>query len=210
MAASVNSPADIINLALAVLGVPGRVGNLYDGSAAAKKALDVYAQTRDEVLRAKDWPFALRQVAGVASASVVSGWAFTWTFPADCLRVRSVAPQVIPAPNYDPQPVLWSLFNDKTQNPPTRVITSQITPVTINYVGQVTDMTTWEPLFVDAVVKAVAAKIGPSLRELQPAISAENAIEAATGADELQSPNDAAMAAAPAAAAPDQAARRRA
>lgn len=194
MVASVQSPADIVNLALSVLGHSGRVGNLYDGSDAAKKALDVYAETRDEVLREKDWPFALRQAAGVAAASVaVSGWAHGWVYPSDCLRVRSVAPATIPASNFDPQPVLWTIFNNTGTTPATKIILSQITPVSINYVGQVTDMKTWEPLFVDAVVKAIAAKMGPSLRQdIAPIISPATAVNTATMADEPQAPNDAA------------------
>jgi hypothetical protein len=190
---SVQSPADVINLSLVMLGHPGRVGNLYDGSMPAKKALDIYAETRDEVLRVKDWAFALRQVAGVTTSplTTVSGWAYSWNYPSDCLRVRSVAPLTIAAADYDPQPVLWTIFNDQTQSPPTKVILSQITPVKINYVGQITDMTTWEPLFVNALVQALCAKLGPSLRnEIAPQINVEAAISEATSADELQSPND--------------------
>ena len=176
-----------------MLGHPGRVGNLYDGSLAAKKALDIYAETRDEVLRTKDWPFALRQVSGAATSpsTTVSGWAHTWVYPTDCLRIRSVAPATIVSPDYDPQPVLWGIFNDQTQTPPTKVITSQITPVTINYVGQITDMTTWEPLFVNALAQALSTKLGPSLRsEIAPQVNVENAIAIAAGADDLAAPND--------------------
>ena len=45
MVASAKS-ADMVNLALRRVGYKLRVGNLYDGSMAAKMALDVYAQTR--------------------------------------------------------------------------------------------------------------------------------------------------------------------
>lgn len=174
-----------------MLGHPGRVGTLYDGSLPAKKALDIYAETRDEILRMKDWPFALRQVSGVSAASTVSGWAHSWNYPSDCLRVRSIAPQTIVSPDFDPQPVLWGIFNDQTQVPPTKVITSQITPITINYVGQITDMTTWEPLFVNALAQALSIKLGPSLRnEIAPQVSVENAINVAAGADDMAAPND--------------------
>lgn len=194
MPASVTSPADVVNQALAALGHSGRVGNLYDGSAAAKKALDIFAETRDEVLRKKDWPFALRQVAGTGAASVVSGWAHAFAYPSDCIRLRSVAPAVIPSPNYDPQPVLWTLFNDKSVSPAIKVILTQITPVSLNYVGQVTDMALWEPLFVAAVVEALAAKLGPGLvKQIAPAIDPAGAVNDAAHADEALAPDDAAM-----------------
>lgn len=187
MTSSVQNPADIINLALVSLGHPGRVGNLLDGSIPAKKALDIYAQTRDETLRLKDWAFALRQVAGASAGSPISGWAYSWTYPTDCLRVRSVAPGTIAALDYDPQPVLWAVFNNGTL----RLILSQISPVNINYVGQITDMTVWDPLFVNTLVQALCLKLGPSLRnEIAPVINLAGALGAATSADELQAPND--------------------
>lgn len=194
MAASTNNPADLINQSLAELGVPHRVGSLYDGSTAAQKALDIYAETRDEVLRSKDWPFALRQANGVSAAANVSGWAHTFNYPSDCLRVRYIAPQVIPTPNNDPQQVLWSIANDVSTA--AKVITTQITPITINYVGQITDPTQWEPLFVSALVQALATKLGPSVRkELAPALNAGQALETAAHADDKLPPNDAAVAA---------------
>lgn len=195
MPASVASPADIINIVLASVGHPGRVGHLYDGSAAAKKALDVYAETRDELLRAKDWPFAFRQIAGSAAPTTVSGWAHSFAYPADCIRVRSVSPNPIPSPNYDPAPLLWELFNDQTQSPPIKVILTQVTPVFINYIGQITSMATWEPLFVNALVERLAMRIGPALRrEIAPSINASAAEAQAAMADEPQAPNDAAPA----------------
>lgn len=191
MPASVSSPADVVNLALAAIGHPGRVGNLFDGSEAAKKALDVYAEARDQVLRVKDWPFALRQRPGVAGAVVPQGWAHSWAYPDDCIRVRSVTPSPIPSPNYDPRPLEWAIFNDYPVGTGLKLILTQITPIKINYVGQVTDMALWEPLFVEAVVQALAAKLGPSLRkQIAPLIDVQGAIGTAAGADEMLAPDD--------------------
>lgn len=188
MTSSVQNPADIINIALVSLGHPGRVGNLYDGSIPAKKALDIYAQTRDETLRLKNWPFALRQTPGVTAGSPISGWTYSWAYPTDCLRVRSVAPGTIPLLDYDPQPLLWTIFNNGTL----RLILSQMTPVTINYVGQITDMTVWDSLFVNTLVQALCLKLGPSLRnEIAPVVNLESAVTAATSSSELQAPDDA-------------------
>lgn len=197
MVSSVASPADVVNLALAVIGHPGRVANLFDGSDAATKALDVYAQTRDEVLRSKDWSFSLRQAAAVAATAVVSGWAHSWQYPGDCLRLRSVAPHVIPSPNFDPQPVLWQIFNDQTTSPPTRVVLSQITPVDLNYVGRITDMLTWEPLFVDVLVQRLSQRLTALRREIAPVINPQAALAEAVP-DELLAPDDAAVEEAPA------------
>jgi hypothetical protein len=192
LTASVQNPADVVNLALGMIGYPLRIGSLYDGSAAAKAALTCYAETRDEVLRSKDWPFALRQVAGTTGPSTVSGWAYSWLYPADCIRLRSIAPATIPSPDFDPQAVLWTLYNDQTQSPPQKVILTQITPVSLNYVGQITDMTTWEPLFVNAVAQALGQKLAAMLvRQAPEGVDAATAVAVASMADDAQSPDDA-------------------
>ena len=198
MVASVSSPADVVNLALVILGHPHRVGNLFDGSEAAKAALTIYAESRDEVLRSKDWPFALRQVSGIASGTPPDGWNYSWAFPADCLRVRSVTPVAIPSPNYDPQPVQWMVFNDQTHNPPIKVVLSNITPIKLYYVGQITDMTTWEPLFANAVAQVLATKMAPGLiKKIAPALDPIGAITEAAMSDEMQAPDDAMFASTP-------------
>ncbi len=191
MAASVNSPEDVLNLALVMLGHPHRIGSILDGSEAARKSLDIYAETRDEVLRAKDWPFALKQATGATAAPVVTivGWPRTLSYPADCLRVRYVSPSTVPSPNYDPQPVLWALYTSGTAKV---IAVDRSSAVTIDYVAQVTNPALWEPLFVNALAQALAAKLGPSLRkDMAPAIKPDMAIAAAANADELLPPNDA-------------------
>jgi hypothetical protein len=192
MTSSVNSPADVVNLALVALGFPYRIGSLYDGSLPAKKALDIYAETRDELLRSKDWPFARRSVNVGNTNPVPVGWTYAFPYPADALRIRQVAPQGYNPVTLDPVPVPWSLANTDGGTP-ALVIVANINPVTIEYVGQVTSPTEWEPLFTAALVEALAAKLGPSLRrEMAPMLDPGRAVVAAATADEMLAPNDAA------------------
>lgn len=173
------------------LGYPEYIGNIYEGTKQARIALNNYAETRDEVLRTKNWPFARRQITGSAGSSTVVGWAYSWIYPADCLRVQSVLPTTIPSPDYDPQQLLWTIFNDRTQSPPTKVILTQITPITINYVGQVVDPTTWEPLFVNTLIEALCIKLGPALRrEFGISINPGQAAEAASSTSESEAPDN--------------------
>lgn len=108
MVASVTSPADIINLALRRIGYKlTRVSNLYDGSEPAKAALDIYAQTRDDLLRDGNWDFARRDVAATVLRQAPDGgyfppnnwdpltypplpWTYCYEYPDDCLKVRNV------------------------------------------------------------------------------------------------------------------------
>ena len=104
----VQSPADAINVSLRRIGYKLRVASLYDGSKAARSALDIYAQTRDEILRQNDWTFAERNISmTMLKQAPVGGyippvtwsttypplpWLFEYAYPTDCLKVRAVKP----------------------------------------------------------------------------------------------------------------------
>ena len=59
---AIQSPEDLLNNTLVRLGFKLRIGSIWEGSEQAKKALDIYVQTRDTLLRDGDWPFAERDV----------------------------------------------------------------------------------------------------------------------------------------------------
>jgi hypothetical protein len=197
--AAVQSPADLANVALVRMGYKLRVGSLYDGSAAAKKILDVYAQTRDELLRAFDWGFAERSTVltlqksapalpgggfGYIPPTVWNGavnpplpWLFQYAYPADCLKIRLVKAVPLFVPNFDPQPNQPAIANDSYVAPAQRVILSNIPNATLVYTGQVTDPATWDVGFVAECAAALERSLGPALIGSQ-AMQAEAANEA--------------------------------
>jgi hypothetical protein len=177
------SPADIVNQALARIGYKLRVGSLFDGSLAAKKALDIYVQTRDALLRDGDWPFAERNVAGTLLKSAPVGgyippngwnpatnppipWLYELAWPADCLKVRAVKPTPIFVPNFNPQPNIFTVLNDNAFAPPQRVICCNVTSAIIVYTGQVTDPTTFPSDFVSLFADALGEGLSPLLASL--------------------------------------------
>lgn len=182
MPASVTSPADIINLSLRRIGYALRVGNLYDGSKAASTALDLYAQTRDELLRDGNWGFAERNVAltllkqapvggyvpptSWSSAYPPLPWQFEYSYPGDCLKVRAIKSVPIFIPNMDPTPVVFGLENDNSLAPPAKVILCNIADAVMVYTGQVTDPTTWEADFVEALADALGERLAASLKDI--------------------------------------------
>ena len=89
MAYAVSSPADVVNLSLVRIGYKERVSWLYDGSNAARAALDIYGQTRDALLRDGDWPFAMRSAVGVllkqAPDAYVPPTAWVYRLPATAM-----------------------------------------------------------------------------------------------------------------------------
>lgn len=182
MPASMTSPADVVNVALARIGYKLRVGSLYDGSLASSKALDIYAQTRDELLRQNDWQFAERNVAltllkaappggyvppnGWTSAFPPLPWLFEYDYPTDCLKVRSLKPTSIFVPNFDPQPNVYGLANDNSYTPAAKVILCNVPSAILTYTGQVTDPATWEADFGEGVAAALGRRLSPVLSGL--------------------------------------------
>lgn len=169
MVASIQSPADLCNVALVRMGYKGpRIASLFDGSNAAQDFLDLYAQTRDELLRMSDWGFAERNVSlNLLKSAPVSGyfppvtwdpvvnpppgWLFEYGYPSDCIKVRAVKPVPLYGINWDPQPQVYSIDNDSAFAPPQRVILCNVPSAILVYTGQITDPTTWDVGFTGAL-----------------------------------------------------------
>jgi hypothetical protein len=181
MTTSLSDPADILNDALRRIGYKLRVGSLYDGSDAANLALDIYGQTRDTMMRDGDWMFAQREVSGTllkaapnyfdtpwnpATAPPI-GWKFSYQYPADALRIRSIRPQPTFPVLMAPTPTLFNVVNDNGYTTPQRVIVANVPSAVIVYTGRVTDPTTWSVDFTEALCAGLSRRLAPSLANLQ-------------------------------------------
>lgn len=206
MTTSLTSPADIINASLVQIGYPLRVGDLLDGSAAAQTALQVYSQTRDDMLRDGDWQFASRDIVLTLLKSAPVGgyvpgindwngtnyppvrWQYEYAYPDDCLKVRAVKPVPIFIPNPDPRPYLFAIENDNYYTPARKVILTDAVNALAVYTGRVTNPATWDVTFTQALVDELAAKLTPALGKAESeqfkkaeAIASDNKAEASIG-----------------------------
>lgn len=180
MATVITTPADIVNIALAGIGRKDRIASIYEGSAAAKVALDLYSQTRDEMLRTVDYGFAARNVnLTLLKSANPNGYfppnqwdgannppipyLFEYGYPDDCLKIRAIKSQPLFVMNYTPQPVIWSVQNDNYFTPSRKVICCNIENAQMVYTGQVTDPTRWEADFVEAFAAELGRRMGPTL-----------------------------------------------
>lgn len=186
MVVSASSPADVVNIALRRIGYKLRVGSLLDGSEASNQALDVYGQTRDQLLADFDYPFAERNIALTLLKSAPANyvpptswsstypplpWAYEYDWPADCLKVRALKQAPLFLFNPDPQPILYAPANDTVSNVTQRVILANIPSAIAVYTGRVTDPTEWDVRFTEAF----SAELG---RRLLPVLGNMNAIQA--------------------------------
>lgn len=201
MPASVQDPADLVNLALNRIGYQRRVGSLYDGSDAANAALTVYAQTRDEMLREGEWGFCRRTVTPTLLKSAPLNyfdtpwnpatnppwpWRYSYAYPGDCLKVRSVNPPRGFLVAMAPEPLLFDVLNDNGSTPPARVICCNVSDMVLIYTGQVTDPSQWPPDFVDAFAGELGNKIKPMLVGQVNSFDAAQAMQAKVAAAQEQ------------------------
>lgn len=177
---SLTSPADVANVAFVRMGLKMRVGSLFDGSDHASAMLDVYGQTRDDMLRENDYDFAMASVVLTLLKTVAApdyvvphqwnpatmpplGWAFEYQWPSDALKIRSIQPVPVFVFDPDPQNYAFSEYNDNLYSPAQRVLLTDAQNAVAFYTRRVTDPTTWDVAFTDALAARLAALLGPAL-----------------------------------------------
>lgn len=183
MPLSLSAPEDVVNDALVRIGYKMRIGSLYEGSVASKVALDIYSQTRDELLRASDWGFAERDTAlsllltappgGYVPPQVwapggfpILPWRYEYAYPADALKVRSIRRSAIFLPDYDPKPNVWRIANDTIASVEQRVILCNVASAIAVYTAQITNPLEWEPDFAEALSASLGRRLAPALSSL--------------------------------------------
>lgn len=186
MAAVITSATDMVNLSLARIGKKEFIGTLFEGSEAARVALRIYGETRDEILRSFDWGFAERNINLTLLKSAPIGgyfppnawnpvvnppppWAFEYAYNSDVLKVRSVKPVPLYVQNFDPQPNVFAVENDNNYTPAQKVILCNVPNAMLVYTAQITDPTTWESDFIDSFAGKLGLRLAPALANMDAA-----------------------------------------
>lgn len=174
------SPEDVCNIALRRIGWTVPIGNIYEGSPAARAAVEFYVHERDELTVSEDWQFARQEVSlglpiktapvgGYAvtpwsAAYPLLPWIYEYPYPADCLKIRSVrgSPALIPV--FDPVPNIFTIANDPSLSPSRVVLTNLLTPIAC-VTAPIADPTLWspEPRFTEALVQRLALRFQEAL-----------------------------------------------
>lgn len=201
---------ELVNQAARQAGIRRRIGSIYDGSELAKVALDVYGQTRDELLRRQSWGFAQRQ-SGLLVVSAFAPplpWLYAYDWPTDALLICAVLPFPITYPDLNPVDYLFAPYNLVSGSPvmdTDRVVVSYVANAFAIYTGRITNPNQWDAGFTAAMIANLQEKLAPALAAAanadMAALTAGKAARAesiAVGSSELQPPMDAPMPAAPA------------
>lgn len=167
--AAFTTSAQVVNASLQQIASQVRIGSLSDTSAAAQAANVVYAAVVQLILRELDPDFArlTASLSLAAGATPPPPWAYEYTYPADCVRVRQVRPPASGAGSladpYDPVPVLANVAFDTPSSTPTKVIlTNQQGALAVYTTLSVTEPM-WDSGFSDAVVRRLANPLAMAL-----------------------------------------------
>lgn len=143
------SDTEIANDALGRLGI-SPIMELSDDSKQAQFAKRFFDQTREEVLAARPWTFAIKRAnLNALSTAPVSEWQYAYQLPSDFLRLVQI--------NNDEIETIKFKYAIEG-----RTIVTDESPITICYVARVTDPTLYSPLFSEAFALKLASKlVGP-------------------------------------------------
>lgn len=169
-----------MNMALRRLGNEVPISSIFEGSKASRAGLEVYGQTRDDLLCERDWEFARRDVAASTNGqTAIAPWLYEYAWPSDCLKLRYIMPAAPGTfPVYDPRPQQFTWFNDQRLGTPARAILANISPATLIYTGQITDPSTWLPDFVEALVEGLARRLAVAITGSADVLKAETELAA--------------------------------
>lgn len=158
---------DVCNQALDGVGYPRPIGSIWEGTRAARLALDVWAETRDVLLRnlRPDWSIK-DEVLTLDKSAPANGyapgtpwtdsyppipWLYEYDAPDDCLHPLQVKAQPIVLPVWRPRAIPFRVTVGYT------ILTNQADAV-LTYISRVLDPDDWHEDFVEAMVQALMQK----------------------------------------------------
>lgn len=170
----------ICNEALDVIGYKRHINQIYEGTLAARVALNAWGQTRDGLLLAtrpmwshKDATLTLLKTAPVGgytgswtTSSPQIPWQYEYQWPTDCIWPLQIkeTPRFLPVwkPQYKRHRMV---FDTQSAN---RTILSDAQNAILVYVSQVLDPNDWHSDFHELMVQALAKKFEASFAARQP------------------------------------------
>lgn len=139
---------DICNLALDILK-EGPIGSIDDDRPTANWLRRNFEQSRDALLEETEWNFATKRVSLPQDADAPSfGWDYSYTLPADCIRV---IPLTCDGED-EGDPIPHSVEGGK-------ILTDASGPLKVRYVYRSTDYARYPATFIDALSARLATKM---------------------------------------------------
>lgn len=142
------TPTDICNLALDILK-EGPIGSIDDARPTAEWLKRNFAQSRNALLEETEWNFAIKRVSLPADATGPDfGWSYSYTLPADCVRVIPLTANG----EDEGDPIPHSVEGGK-------ILTDRAAPLKLRYVFRTEDYARYPATFIDALSARLATKM---------------------------------------------------
>lgn len=169
---------DICNIALRRIGYQPPIAWIFEGSPAARVAVEIYSQCRDDLLRSSDWDFARQQQPLVVLKTAPVGgygftpwnntypavnWQFSYAYPDACLEVRAVRPTPALLTQFDPSSNVFTISYDNTLATPAPVILTNLSNAQAVFTAQVTDPDQWTKGYSNALYDLLAVRFQQAL-----------------------------------------------
>lgn len=164
----------VCNQALDLVGYKRHIGNIWEGTVAARIALDCWAETRDAALHNAQPQWARRDAAMTLLKSAPAGgyvdvtwnatyptlpWLYEYQAPDDCIVPLQVKPRPLTLPVWRPR---YEIFRTQT-NASGYTILTDVTEAILTYIWRVTDPDLWHEDFTEMVIRALAQKFSTAL-----------------------------------------------
>ena len=157
----------VANEAITLMGgnqplVPAGAPN-FDNSPAGEALQELYTPTVLAVARDFGWDFARNTAVLALSGNTPAdpNWPLEYLYPGNGVEVWQLIPAVLADKN-NPLPIRWTVGNTLVSNAQTKVIWTNLASAIANYNNAPTE-STWDPLFLDTVVRRLAAALSTAI-----------------------------------------------
>lgn len=181
----------VCNNALDEIGYKRHIGSIWEGTLAARVALDIWGQTRDEMLHmlAPDWSrkdgalvlLSAAPADGYATTPWSSAfpplpWKYQYAFLPDMVNPLQIKPRLIDLPDWRPRAQSWRLAQNPA-NSATTILTN-VPDAVASYTAQVLDPEVWHDDFTMLLIQNLAKKFAAQFaarQQPQPQRESQNA-----------------------------------
>ena len=156
------SETDLLNDSLSLIGA-APVTAIDDGSVSANHCQRLYPALRDALIRSHHWNWAMTRIELDQDAiPPTTEFAFSYTLPADCLKVVEFAgadmDTSLSIPSFDTR--MTSYFQYKIEG---KKLMTNYGSAFIVYMARVTNPDLWDPLFYQVVASWLASKLATAI-----------------------------------------------
>lgn len=164
----------ICNQALDAIGYARHIGNIYEGTKAARAFLDCYVEVRDALLSTlrPDWAWGEASLTLTRSAPNIVNrtanydagwnanfpplpWLYEYEYPTDCLEPDMIIAQTFFSPVWRPRAITYRMT-------PNSILTNEPNAI-LRYIKVVKNPDDWQRDFYEAMVMALAKRLEPQL-----------------------------------------------